>query len=75
MTTDYKRKVEEVEDEEPAQPIVVRQAGVTARPPSGPVRIVVERHRFTSWFIRGVAMGCGFSIAIYLLNWALGVIG
>lgn len=72
MTTDYShKKTEVVEDDEPAVPVVVRSGTPPARP-SGPVRIVVERHKFSSWFVRGVAMGIGFSTAVYVINWFIG---
>lgn len=69
MTIDYsKGRTEDVGDDEPAVPVVVKTGSEYRPARSEHVRVVVEKHRTFTWIVRGVWMGVGFAGAVKVLQ-------
>lgn len=65
MTRSY-REHDPAPQADPVKPVAVRSQPV--QKPKKCVSVIVERTSLFWWFIRGVSMGGGFALAVWLLS-------
>ena len=66
MTTTYRRHEQPAKPSEPVRPVAVRSQ-TSAPKKTKNIKVTIE-HGCARWFIRGMSMGAGFSLAVWILR-------
>ena len=67
MTTTYRQHDQPAKPSGPVRPVAVRSQTSDAKPKTKSVKVTIE-HGCARWFIRGMSMGAGFSLAVWILR-------